>query len=142
MAITRSKTAERAEIRRLPARRPAWRLSELLWTLGAALFIASGLYLVYQAKSAGLMVADQGLAARRLVNLNELSAREDLLPALGMIGDQRARQEAARQIYYLSGGLSNVGAARHLLTGDQFRQFKPLVVVRRPAQFQRAFFLW
>src|SRR6185369_10515905 len=27
-------------------------------------------------------------------------------------------------------------------TGEQFRQLKPLLVVRRPAQFQRAFYLW
>ena len=33
-------------------------------------------------------------------------------------------------------------AHKKLLTGEQFRQLKPLLVVRRPAQFQRAFYLW
>ena len=56
----------------------------------------------------------------------------------------RERDAAARDIYYLTGSLSNVGGIAHkkLLTGEQFRQLKPLLVVRRPAQFQRAFYLW
>ena len=72
----------------------------------------------------------------------------------------------ARRIYDASGGLPNVGALARLrvteaeihgtrglkslggrrgltlLTGEQFRQLKPLFVVRRPAQFRRAFFIW
>jgi cell division protein FtsI/penicillin-binding protein 2/cell division protein FtsW (lipid II flippase) len=53
------------------------------------------------------------------------------------------RDAAARSIYYLGGGLANVGAiARHkLLTGDQFRLLKPLFVVRRPDQFQRTYYI-
>jgi cell division protein FtsI/penicillin-binding protein 2/cell division protein FtsW (lipid II flippase) len=37
-----------------------------------------------------------------------------------------------------------VGGIAHkkLLTNEQFRQLKPLFVVRKPAQFQRAFYLW
>jgi cell division protein FtsW (lipid II flippase) len=123
----------------------AWRRQELLGILAAGLVVAWGLHLVYQAKSAGLAEIDQGLAAKRLLDLNGLSAREDLLPALAAIADPRARGEAARQIYYISGGLGNVGALARihgLFTGDQFRQLKPLFVVRRPVEFQRAFFRW
>ena len=86
-----------------------------------------------------------GLAAKRLLNLNELGAREELLPALTpFFPKSRERDAAARDIYYLTGSLSNVGGIAHkkLLTGEQFRQLKPLLVVRRPAQFQRAFYLW
>ena len=111
----------------------------------ASLVVGWGLHLVYQAKSAGLAEIDQGLAAKRLLNLNALTAREDLLPALGTIADTHAREEAARQIYYVSGGLGNVGALARihgLFTGEQFRQLKPLFVVRRPEQFERAFFRW
>ncbi len=107
--------------------------------------MAVGLHLVYQAKAPGLAEASQGLAAKRLLNLNELSAREDLLPALGMIADAHARTESARQIYYASGSLANVGALariRGLLTTDQFRQLKPLFVVRRPERFESAFYRW
>jgi cell division protein FtsW (lipid II flippase)/cell division protein FtsI/penicillin-binding protein 2 len=142
MAVTRSTAAGRPQTRRAGKR---WRSRELLGLLLAGGLVALGLHLVYQAKAPGLAEAAQGLAAKRLLNLNELSAREDLLPALGMIADEHARTEAARQIYYASGSLANVGALariRDLLTGDQFRQLKPLFVVRRPERFESAFHRW
>ncbi|HUJ20597.1 MAG TPA: FtsW/RodA/SpoVE family cell cycle protein, partial [Bryobacteraceae bacterium] len=145
MAVTRSSAAERAPAQ-WAARRPVrWRTRELVWTIAASLLVGAGLYLVYRAKTADFSNLDQGLAAKKLLNLNGLSAREDLLPVLTVIPDARQRQEAARRIYYLSGGMSNVGAVareRGILTGEQFRVFKPLVVVRSPAAFRRAFFLW
>ena len=104
--------------------------------------MAGHLYLVYQAKSRPLAEIEQGLAAKKLLNLNDLGAREDLLPALSVIPDSRQRQETARQIYFHSGGLSHVGAIRGALTADQFRYLKPLLVVRRPAAFRRSFFRW
>src|ERR1039457_3680637 len=142
MAVTRSTAAGRPQTRRAGK---GWRSRELVGLLLAGALVAVGLHLVYQAKAPGLAEAAQGLAARRLLNLNELSAREDLLPALGMIADAHARTEAARQIYYASGSLANVGALariRGLLTTDQFRQLKPLFVVRRPERFESAFFRW
>jgi cell division protein FtsW (lipid II flippase) len=109
----------------------------------AAVLVGIGLYLVYGAKDADLAAADQQLAAKKLVNLNALGAREDLLPALsGALPNQRERDEAARKIYYLSGGMSNVGRIRGVMTGEQFRYLKPLFVVRTPAQFRAAFELW
>jgi cell division protein FtsW (lipid II flippase) len=145
VAVTRSSTTERAPLERGIGASFRWRKRELIWTVAASLFVASGLYLVYRAKTADFPNIDQGLAAKKLVNLNNLSTREELLPVLAMIPDARQRQEAARRIYYLSGGISNVGAvarARGVLTGEQFRTFKPLVVVRSPAAFRQAFFLW
>ena len=142
MPVTRSAAADRPRMGR--ARR-AWRRQELLGLLAAGLAVAWGLHLVYQAKSAGLAEIEQGLASKQLLNLNALAAREDLLPALGSIADTRARQEAARQIYYVSGGLGNVGALariRGLFTSEQFRQLKPLFVVRRPDEFTHAFWRW
>ena len=142
MAVTRSTAAGRPQTRRAGK---GWRSRELAGLLLAGALVAVGLHLVYQAKAPGLAEAAQGLAAKRLLNLNELSAREDLLPALGMIDDEHARTEAARQIYYASGSLANVGALariRGLLSSDQFRQLKPLFVVRRPERFESAFFRW
>src|SRR4029077_21030388 len=52
------------------------------------------------------------------------------------------RVDEAGKIYALPGGLPRVGPLRGLVTGDQFRELKPLFVVRRPGQFRRAFFLW
>ena len=111
----------------------------------ASLLVAAGLFQVHRAKSQGLDEVEAGLSAKRLLNLNELGAREELIPALTpFFPKSRERDAAARDIYYLTGSLSNVGgiAQRKLLTGEQFRQLKPLLVVRRPAQFQRAFYLW
>jgi cell division protein FtsW (lipid II flippase) len=142
MAVTRSTAADRPRTGRA---HNTWRRNELWGTLAAALLVAFGLRLVYQAKSATLPEIDQGLASKQLLNLNGLTAREDLLPALAIIADPHAREEAARQIYYISGGLGNVGALARihgLLTSEQFRQLKPLFVVRRPAQFRSVFFRW
>jgi len=144
MAVTRSRAQDRTEVRLATAPR-SWRTRELLLMLAAALLVGGGLFQVHRAKAGGLPEIGHALAAKRLLNLNELNTREDLLPALTPYFPKlRDRQETARAIYYLGGGLSNVGAiARHkLLTADQFRLLKPLFVVRRPAQFERAFYLW
>jgi cell division protein FtsW (lipid II flippase) len=170
MAITRSSTADRAVVRRVPGQRSQWRRNELAGVLAASLLVGAGLYLVHRAKSQGLGEIDRGLAAKQLLNLNNLGAREELLPALTMFPDPAEREFVARKIFYVAGGLSNVGAiarirvtaeeSEHtrglarfrdrmgdrssvaLLTGDQLRALKPLFTVRRPAQFESAFRLW
>jgi cell division protein FtsW (lipid II flippase) len=170
MAITRSSTADRVVVRRAPGRRRQWRRNELVYTLGASLLVAAGLYLVHRAKSQGLAEIDRNLAAKQLLNLNSLGAREELLPALTMFPDPAEREFVARKVFNAAGGLANVGAIARirvtaeeaglahalahfrdrmgdhssvsLLTGDQLRALKPLFVVRRPGQFESAFRLW
>ncbi len=142
MAVTRSRAAERTAIRKGQALPWSWRGRELACLAAAALLVALGLNRIYQAKAPDLAQAESQIAAHQLLDLNDLSAREDLLPALGFISSQKDRDEAARKIYYLSGGLPNVGAVRPAVTGDQFRILKPLFIVRRPAQFRSAFRLW
>src|SRR5947209_1874202 len=142
MAVTRSRAEERPAVRRGSPARPPWRTRELLWMTAAALLVAIGLYLVYQSKAPLLAQTAQQLADHKLLNLNELGSREELLPALGAIPSQHEREEAARKIYILSGGLRNVGHIRGALTGDQFRALKPAFVVRRPEQFRSAFWRW
>jgi cell division protein FtsW (lipid II flippase) len=142
MAVTRSRSVERAETRRVPGRNAGWRGREFVWTLAAALMVGAGLYLVYQAKSQALPEIEQGLASKKLLNLNALTAREELLPALSVIPSTRDRQEAARKIYYLSGSLRNVGGIRSMVSGEQFRLLKPMFVVRDPVRFRRDFALW
>jgi cell division protein FtsW (lipid II flippase) len=141
MAVTKSTAADRAEVRRPAGRSPAWRFTELGWLVAASGVVAIGLYLAVEAKGPALAQGDQGLASKTLLNLNDLNAREDLLPALRLIPDAR-RPEIARKIYYESGGLSHVGRIRPILTASEFRQLKPLFVVRTPAQFRRAFRVW
>jgi cell division protein FtsW (lipid II flippase) len=144
MAVTRSRAQDRTEVR-LTVRRPVWRTKELLLTLLAGLLVGAGLFHVHRVKTDALADVGHGLASKQLLNLNELGTREELLPALTpLFPKMRERDEAARKIYYLGGGLSNVGAiARNkILSGEQFRVLKPLFVVRRPAVFQRDFYLW
>jgi cell division protein FtsW (lipid II flippase) len=174
MAVTRSTSIDRSQERRgsrSGSRAFRWRGAELLALVAAGAAVAFGLHLVYQAKSQGLTGIDSGLAARQLLNLNDLNAREDLLPALTAIFPQQAERDfAARKIYYIVGGLPNVGAIARirvtadevsrerslagfrarlgdrqsipLLTGDQLRALKPLFVVRRPEAFHRTFYRW
>ncbi len=137
MAVTRSKAAQRADTRRALLAPAAWKRRQEAWLLLAScVLIGIGLFLVYGSKAEALK--DEG----QLLNLNTLSAREDLLPSLSVVKDPRERQELARKIYYLSGSLPNVGAIRRLVTGEQFRELKPLFIVRGPERFRRAFQLW
>src|SRR5215471_6844992 len=145
MAVTRSTSVERAELRRVNVPRAAWRVREFVLLAIAGSLVTGGLWLVHRAKSAPLTEVQAGLASKRLLNLNALGAREDLLPGLApLFTKQREREEAARQIYYLSDKLPNVGAIMRtrLLTGEQFRRLKPQLVVRTPADFERGFRLW
>ena len=170
MAVTHSRTNERVQQRRTTARRPVWRLKELAALLAAGALATLGLYQVYQAKAQATAGIDAALASRQLLDLNSLGAREELLPALGMFPSQQEREFVARKIYYVSGGLSNVGAIARirvtsdevmkgrgldgirarlkghasipLLSTDEFRALKPLFVVRKPEGFQHSFWLW
>jgi cell division protein FtsW (lipid II flippase) len=162
VAITRSSAAERTRTSIAALRPQAWPVAYFLWLLAAALGIAAGLYLVFDAKSQAFGGVETGLASKQILNLNTLSAREDLLPVLTMFPDPAERQFVARKIYYVSGNLPNVGAiarirvtpdelrrarvraihGHFLLTGEQFRMLKPRLVVRRPEQFTRDFLAW
>ncbi|MGA2736126.1 MAG: penicillin-binding transpeptidase domain-containing protein [Bryobacteraceae bacterium] len=169
MAVTRSRAAERA-----PAshdgrganvwRNIVWRRREAIWMLAVSLLLLLGFFLVYRAKTHTFAEIETGLANKQLLNLNDLTAREDLLPYLAIFTEPAERQFVARRIYDASGSLPNVGAiarlrasdaevaaarglksfsGRHaILTGEQFRQLKPSFVVRRPAQFRRTFLIW
>ena len=162
MAVTKSRATERKTA--AASRAIRWRRKELLWMLGASVLLAAGLYLVYQSRQPILAAKPAPL------NLNAISAREDLLPALAPVfPDSSLRTFAAQKLYYASGSLSNVGALARiriraddlearslrplrerlagrasapLLTAEQFRDLKPLFSVRTPAHFEREFLLW
>ncbi len=166
MAVTYSRGGDR----RAPRRRQWWRVRELAGILAAGLLVSAVLHHVYRVKTRQLAGIDAGLSSRQLLDLNGLNAREDLLPALSLFRSQAERDFVARRIYYISGGLSNVGAIARLrvtpeelgsmrgldsfrerlrerasvplLTSEEFRQLKPLFVVRPPGRFRDAFKLW
>jgi hypothetical protein len=100
MAVTHSRSVERAAAGDLERRRAGWRGREFVLTMVASLLLAAGLYQVHQAKSEGLAEVDAGLSAKRLLNLNELGGREELIPALTpFFPNSRERDVAAREIY-------------------------------------------
>ena len=169
MAVTRSSAAERTQASHSGRRAFAWsalarRRDEALWMLGASLLLLFGFLLVYSAKTRAFAEIETSLANKQLLDLNDLNAREDLLPFLGLFTVPAERQFVARRIYDASGSLRNVGgiarlrvspaeteAARGLksfrgrtllLSAEQFRALKPSFLVRRPAQFRRAFLIW
>jgi len=169
MAVTRSRAAERSQAPRGGRSAPlwqgiVWRRREALWMLAVSLVLVLGFFFVYRAKTRSFAEIETGIANKQLLNLNDLTAREDLLPYLAIFTEPAERQFVARRIYDAAGSLPNVGAiarlrvsesevdatrglksfrGRHaLLTGEQFRQLKPSFVVRRPAQFHRAFLIW
>jgi len=170
MAVTRSTSGQRITVRSAARGRAGWRVTELVGILGAGALVAAGLYLVFHAKMQNPAEISAGLASKQLLNLNDLNAREDLIPALSTFTEAGEREFVARKIYYIAGGLSNVGAIARirvtagevrgarglksfrdrlgdrdsiaLLTGEQLRQLKPLFVVRTPERFRREFALW
>ena len=104
MAVTRSRATERAPAShggRLPN---LWssivcRRREAIWMLAGSLTLLLGFFLVYRAKTRSFAEIETGLANKQLLNLNDLTAREDLLPYLGIFTEPAERQFVARRIY-------------------------------------------
>jgi len=169
MAVTRSRATDRTQAshgggRAAIWRGMVWRRREAIWMLASSLMLLVGFVFVYRAKTRSFTEIQTSLASKQLLNLNDLTAREDLLPYLAIFAEPAERQFVARRIYDASGSLPNVGAIarlrvseaeveaaralksfrgrRSLLAAEQFRQLKPSFVVRRPAEFRRAFLIW
>ena len=114
MAVTRSRAVERTQAPYTLRRKAAAQTNEILWLLAISVLIGVGLFLDFKAKSHGFTEIEQGLASKQLLNLNELTSREDLLPFLNIFSDTGERQFVARQIYNSSGSFPNVGALARL----------------------------
>ena len=155
MAVTRSRAAERAQASAAGSRRnlAALRLAAPRSPRGcwpASLLLLLGFFLVYRAKTRSFAEIEAGLASKQLLNLNDLSAREDLLPYLAHL--HRTRRAPIRGAPHLRrlgqpaqrgrhrpparlrsgsrGGArpeSRSADAAPCCTGEQFRQLKPLV---------------
>lgn len=149
MTVTRSTAAERAV---LPTRAES-RFQETIFLLAGSITIAVGLGLVYQAKAHSFFDIAQQLEHKQLLNLNEISNRNQLLPFLSFLTKSADQKLAAQKIFDYLGTVTsvpNVGALsqvhidahKRLFTAAQLAQLKPFLVVRTPAQFRREFFLW
>jgi len=142
MAVTRSWTAKPFVV---SVATPAPPRSELVWLMGASLFVAAALAMVYSAKVHSFTSATQ------MVNLNTVSSPEELLPLLEAYPDRTQRDDLARQtLEFLERArpLRNVGALAGLHTSGTRRpllalaKLKPLMTVRTPLEFQKTFLLW
>jgi cell division protein FtsW (lipid II flippase) len=150
MAVTRSTPVERRQQSASFAPKSAKRPFELMALIGASLLIVVALCLVYQAKLYRLQAQ---VGQTKLLNLNELQSREQLLPLLDFVSNARERLVVATRIFEFvqtEGPLANVGAVGRLRTSNdkallnsrQVAELKRSVSVRTEAQFRTRVLLW
>ncbi len=115
MTTTRKTVAARVRERRdrEALESSASRRLELILLLAASIVIAMGLALVYAAKTHAFTNFDKKLQDKQLLNLNQLSAYQQLLPFLTVIPKADDREFVARTIYAATrhgNKIANVGA--------------------------------
>ncbi len=118
------------------------------------MIVGVGLLLVYVAKTREFPALSGALARGELLDLNQVSKPEQLLPFLQVFPDDGTRQMVAGKVFdYLEtvhangGALPNVGALARLRAAPHvpllpFAKLKPAFVVRTPAEFQQQFLIW
>jgi cell division protein FtsI/penicillin-binding protein 2/cell division protein FtsW (lipid II flippase) len=123
---------------------PTGRRRELLCLLGASLLVGCGLALAYRGKTQDFGGLEERIRRGALLNLNAARGPEQLIPYLQMLPDAGEREAAAARIWAFvekARPLPNVGALGRLRILPLAR-IKPLLVVREPRQFLRAYLLW
>ncbi len=123
--------------------RVGWR--EFVWLALSSVLVAVGLLMVYSAKTQNFAQLSSALAQGGLLDLNQVSKPEQLLPFLQVFQDEARREEAATKIFeYVSSHrpLPNVGALARLHLGMPVAKLKPAFIVRTPGEFQTQFLLW
>jgi cell division protein FtsI/penicillin-binding protein 2/cell division protein FtsW (lipid II flippase) len=123
--------------------RVGWR--EFVWLALSSVLVAVGLLMVYSAKTQNFAQLSATLAQGGLLDLNQVSKPEQLLPFLQMFQDKARREEAATKISeYISSHrpLPNVGALARLHLGMPVAKLKPAFIVRTPGEFQMQFLIW
>jgi cell division protein FtsW (lipid II flippase)/cell division protein FtsI/penicillin-binding protein 2 len=142
MALTRSWTAPGARPEVVNVRKPAAPPSELVWLLGASLFVAAGLAMVYAAKSEGFAGAEERLKRGELVNVNLVTGPEQLLPLLESFPGRAERELVAQKTFdFLARArpLGNVGAlARLRVSAEEIEGDPRWDVLRRRLRQQQA----
>src|SRR5580704_12463379 len=136
MAVTKSWAAPGARPVVVAIRTPRVRRTEMLWLVAASVFVASGLAMVYAAKSQDFAAVEQKLAHGALVNLNAVQAPEDLLPVL------KSREDTAGPVFEVlerNRPLRNTGVLARVLP---LAKLKPLLIVRTPREVRLEFLRW
>jgi cell division protein FtsI/penicillin-binding protein 2/cell division protein FtsW (lipid II flippase) len=130
--------------------RIGWR--EFAWLAAASLLVSAGLVLVYSAKTAAFAELSSSLDRGDLLDLNQVTKPDDLLPFLLVFSDGTERQAVAqRTLEFLRPRqpVPNVGVLARLRVSDTVRKpllplakLKPALVVRTPREFQIQFVTW
>ena len=131
------------------APRTSARAPGVFWLAAASVLVACGLAFVYAAKTQNFADVSDRLQHGDVLNLNAVSAAEQLLPFLDVIQDREQREAAAEKTFtFLSSArpLRNVGTLSRLRHDRKpllpVSKLKPLWVVRSPAEFHREFLIW
>ncbi len=150
MAIT--KTWDRGaalELERDETLQPKERRREAWWLLGASLFVACGLAMVFVAKTQDFAQEQQQLHDGELLDLNQVTVPTQLSPVLQMVPDAGQRDAVAERISSFLNQrkpVPNVGALARLRAGfaafPPLSKLKPLLVVRTPHEFFQTYVLW
>ena len=117
--------------------KPVERRRELFWLAGASLVVGCGLAMVLAAKTQDFQELEERLARGELLDLNQVSAPQQLLPVLQTVAVPGEQESIAERVWsYLEQHrpLPNVGALAHLHLLP-LAKVKPLLVVRRPGKF-------
>jgi hypothetical protein len=112
--------------------------------------VGVGLLMVYSAKTQAFPALSAALARGELLDLNQVSKPEQLLPFLQVFQDEAERRAVAKKVFdYLSTHrpLPNVGALARLRSAPRvpllpLAKLKPAFVVRTPVEFQQQFLIW
>jgi cell division protein FtsI/penicillin-binding protein 2/cell division protein FtsW (lipid II flippase) len=118
---------------------------EFAWLALSSVLVAAGLLMVYSAKTQTFPELSAALARGDLIDLNQVSKPEQLLPFLQVFRDETERVQVANKMFdYLSTHrpLPNVGALARLRVGVPLAKLKPAFLVRTPAEFQQQFLIW
>ncbi len=139
--------------------KPIERRRELFWLAGASLVVACGLAMVLVAKTQDFQELQDRLARGELLDLNQVTASQQLLPVLQTIvapGEQEVLAERVWSYLEQAKPLPNVGALAHLRrpssAADKTKlatlpllplaKVKPLLVVRGPGEFLHEYARW
>ena len=121
----------------------------IFWMAGASFLVAAGLALAYAAKTQNFADVSALLRHGDILNLNDVSSADQLMPSLDVIPDAAERQaDAEKLLAFLRAAhpLRNVGTLSRLREQHKpllpVSRLKPLWVVRTPNEFRRAYLLW
>src|ERR1700677_2193456 len=112
MALTRRWEERRPGLARVASTDKAPREPGALWLVGASMLVACGLTFVYIAKTQNFPDVSERLRHGDMLDLNSVSASDQLLPYLDVFQDSGEREAAAGKTFaFLSaaGPLRNVG---------------------------------